>query len=285
MWVLYAVLNPIADASRNVFSKKASMRVNFLLVSWVNNFVPMVLFLPVLFLVELRFNYHFFEAVFISGIVNVAAAILYHRAIQIGDISAVVPMLSFTPLFLLIFSPLLVNEFPDATGLAGIILIVTGSYLLNINMKVRGIFSPLRSIIKDRGTRYMLIVAAIWSISANFDKRGIEASSVWQYIFFINLFVTTIITIFIGTKGLIKTEAMKPEWKNLLLVGLITGFGFFVHMTALSLTLVAYVVSLKRTAGMISVGLGYFFLNEKNIRERFLGSFIMFIGVLLIVLF
>lgn len=60
---------------------------------------------------------------------------------------------------------------------------------------------------------------------------------------------------------------------------------YFVHMTAISMTLVAYVIALKRTAGMISVVFGFFFLNEQNIRERLLGSTIMFIGVLFIVLF
>jgi drug/metabolite transporter (DMT)-like permease len=55
-------------------------------------------------------------------------------------------------------------------------------------------------------------------------------------------------------------------------------------MVALSLTLVAYVIALKRLSGLISVFLGYYFLKERKIKERLLGAFIMFLGVLLIVL-
>jgi len=77
---------------------------------------------------------------------------------------------------------------------------------------------------------------------------------------------------------------LKAEYKNLLAVGLLTSAVFFVHMTAITLTLVVYVVSIKRTGGMISVFLGYFIFKEKNIRQRFLSSAIMFAGVLLIVL-
>src|SRR4030067_2638417 len=126
MWVIYAVLNPFIDASRNVFSKKASMNVDSLVVSWINNFIPFLLYLPVLFFIELKFNQQFFIAVLISGTVNTVVTILYHRAISKGDISVVVPMLSFTPLYLLIISPIIIGEFPDLKGLTGIILIVAG---------------------------------------------------------------------------------------------------------------------------------------------------------------
>jgi len=285
MWVIYAVLNPFIDASRNVFSKKASLNVDSLVVSWVNNFVPFLLFLPVVFFIELKFNQQFIISVIISGTINTAAAILYHRAISQGEISVVVPMLSFTPLFLLVISPIIVGEFPTSKGFIGIILIVVGSYLLNVNLKEKGILFPLKSFMKNKATRYMLIVAFIWSISANFDKKGIEASSILQYILFINLFVTIGTTIFIISKGKFSLQSVWRERKNLFFVGALTSLGYFVHMTALAMTLVAYVIALKRTSGMITVVLGYLILKEQNIKERLLGSTIMFLGVLFIVLF
>jgi uncharacterized membrane protein len=54
-------------------------------------------------------------------------------------------------------------------------------------------------------------------------------------------------------------------------------------MTALSLTLAAYVVAMKRMSGVFSVFLGNIFLKEANLRQRLLGSFVMLLGVLLIV--
>lgn len=284
MWVLFASLNPIADAIRNVFSKKASRKVDSLLVSWFNNLIPVIAFTPVIFLVELKFSAEFFISLTISGFANITASILYHRAIAKGDISLVVPMLSFTPLFLLLTSPILIGEFPDTSGLIGILLIVIGSYLLNAKFDVKNIFSPLKALLKQKGTRYMLIVSFVWSLSANFDKRAINVSSVWQHIFFINLFVFCGTTTFLLIKRKLNFAEIKLERNNLFMVGFLTACGFFLHMTALSLTLVAYVIAMKRTAGMISVLLGYFFLDEKNIRNRLLGAAIMFIGVMLIIL-
>jgi uncharacterized membrane protein len=285
MWVIFAILNPVLDASRNVFSKKASLNVDSLVVSWINNFIPLLFCLPIPFFIELNFNEEFILAIIVSGTINTAAAILYHRAISKGDISTVVPILSFTPLFLLIMSPLIIGEYIEWKGIVGIILIVSGSYLLNVNLKKEGIFSPLKSLLKNKGTRYMLIVSFILSISANFDKKGIESSSVLQYLLFINIYITIGTTIFSISKGKFSLQAVWSERKNLFFVGVLTSMAYFVHMTALSMTLVAYVIALKRTAGMISVFLGYFFLKEQNIKERLIGSTIMFTGVLFIVIF
>lgn len=284
MWIIFAILNPIADASRNVFSKKASMNVDSLLVSWSSNIIPLLLFFPSIFFIELKFNQQFILSVIVSGVINFAANILYHRAISKADVSIVVPMLSFTPLFLLIMSPLIVGEFPTMNGVIGIILIVFGSYVLNINLQ-RGFLDPIKSLIENKGTRYMLIVAFIWSISANFDKKGIESSSVLQYIFFVNFLIGVGTTLFLVQKGKLSFSSFWLERKNLLLVGVLTSFGYLFHMLALSMALVAYVIALKRTAGMITVLLGYLFLKEANVKERLLGSAIMFAGVLLIVLF
>jgi drug/metabolite transporter (DMT)-like permease len=285
MWVLFAVLNPISDATRNIFSKRASINADPLIISWFNNLIPLILFLPGIFFVDLIFNYHFFEAVFVSGTINIAAVILYHRSISKGDISVVVPILSFTPLFLLIWSPIIVGEFPGINGIAGIVLIVFGSYLLNLDLKKREFLAPIKAIFVNKGTRYMLIVAVILSISANFDKLGIESASILQYIIFVNLYISAGITIILLLKKKFSVPQIKREYKNLLLVGFLTTLAFIFHMKALSLTLVAYVISIKRTSGMISVFLGYFFLNEKNLRDRLLGAAVMFLGVLLILLF
>lgn len=285
MWLFYALLNPVVDASRNVFSKRASKTIDPLLVTWFNNLIPAIAFSPVLFFIELTFNREFITALIISGFSNIATATLYHRAISKGDISEVVPMLSFTPLFLLLTSPFLINETPDAAGLLGILLITGGSYILNLKDYRRNFLAPFRSLYKNKGTRYMLFVAIIWSISANYDKIGIRATSVWQYAFFINLFVVTGTTLMLLFKKKLQFTEINKEKKNLFLVGILTAMGFFFHMNALSLTLVAYVIALKRTAGLISVFLGHFFLDEPHLKKRFAGALIMFIGVVILVLF
>jgi len=56
-------------------------------------------------------------------------------------------------------------------------------------------------------------------------------------------------------------------------------------MLAINMTLVAYVISIKRTSAIIVVLAGFWFFKEKNTGYRLLGASIMVAGVLCISLF
>lgn len=284
MWVLFALLNPVSEGFRSVLIKKASRQVDPMIIAWANHSLPSLLFFPGLFFIDLHFNNEFIISFLGTSVINIFATILYMRAISQGDISKVMPMMSFTPLFLLITSPILVGEFPHPLGMFGILFIVSGSYLLNSSMRTQGIFAPFKALLKEKGPRYMFFVGLMWSISANLDKIAIQSSSIWQHMILMNIFIFTSLTIILLLKGKLHKQSVLPAKKQLISVSLFTCTTFILHMTALSMTLVAYVVALKRLSGVISVFLGYFALNEPNIRERLLGSIVMFIGVLLILL-
>jgi uncharacterized membrane protein len=283
MWVLFASLNPISEGIRSVFIKKATKDFDSFIISWANNFLPVIVFTPLLFFIKLKFNSLFWIGLGGSSLLNVAANILYMRSISKGDISSVMPMQSFAPIFLLLSSPFLLGEFPNLMGLIGILTGFVGSYLLNLDLTKNSLLDPLKSLVKDKGTRYMLIVAFLWSISANFDKIAIQNSSTWQYMACTNILIFSVITILVLATGRSKINLAAVDKKYLFIISAFTVGSYIFHMTALSLTLAAYVVAMKRMSGVISVFLGNIFLKEANLKQRLLGSFVMLLGVLLIV--
>ncbi len=283
IWLVFASLNPVSDAIRNVISKKASRKVNPAIISWFHNAIPLLLFLPLLFVLELRLTTEFFVAVCISGIINFITAIIYHKAIAEGELSEVIPMISFTPLFLLFLSPLISGELPTAQGIAGVLLITLGSYMLNLQDMSKSLFLPLKKMFSHRPMRLMLIVAFLWSISANYDKVGVSSSSALQYSLFLNLLIVSLSTPYVFFIKKMGYTDIKPELKKLVLVGLFTALSYYFHMMALSMTYVAYVVALKRTSGLLTILQARFFLREGNFRNRIAGAVVMFTGVLLII--
>lgn len=284
MWLVFALLNPLSESIRSLISKKTSEKVDPLVIAWSNYVFPFFCFFPGIFLIELKFSTQFWVAVSITAIINLTATIFYNKALAYGDISSVMPMLSFTPLFLLLTSPILIGEFPNIYGLIGIVLIVSGSYLLNLKAAHKGFLEPLKSLIQNRGTRYMLFVAFIWSISANFDKISINSSSLFQHLIFINIIVFTLLTSLVGLKKKFNKKNLLENKKPLILISALAVGSFIFHMAALSLTLVAYVIALKRLSGLLSVFLGFYFFKESEIKSRLLGAIIMFAGVIFIVL-
>lgn len=160
MLIFLVLLIPIVDAFGNLFSKQAARSgINSLFISWSNNVLTVLLLSPSIFFVPYNFNSGYFYSLTVTGLINIAATVIIMKAISMGDLSQVIPMLSFTPLFMLISSPLIVGEMPKLTGIAGIILVVAGSYLLNIDFRSKDLLSPFRSLVKNKGTRLMLIVA------------------------------------------------------------------------------------------------------------------------------
>jgi uncharacterized membrane protein len=113
----------------------------------------------------------------IGGLLGVVTFALYGKALKGGDMSLTLPMLAFTPLFLLVTSPLTLGEFPSPAGVGGLLCVVGGSYVLNLRERRKGFWGPVRALWTNRFARLMLLVAAIWSVGANVDKLGLRASS------------------------------------------------------------------------------------------------------------
>ncbi len=225
---------------------------------------------------------------FNSALISVAA-VLYMRAIKISPLSLTVPMLAFTPLFLIITSPIMVGEFPSFFGLIGIVLITFGTYTLNIrdisHAPKRAYFAPLKALLKEKGPLIMLFVAAIFSIGANLFKIAIQR---YNPLFFLVVY-NTLNCVFLSPVMLLKSKksikGMQINSKFLFGVGLSHALMDIFVLKAMELAIVPYVISVKRTNILFTTVYGYFLFKVKRIMERLTGVLIMFLGVLLISLF
>ncbi len=118
----------------------------------------------------------FYPAVLTSAGVNTMAALLYYRALQTTEISLAIPMIAFTPLFLVITSAVMLGESPGIFGFVGIACIAVGAYVLARGKAPAGLLDPLRRMRSDAGICAMLGVAFLFSIGANADKLALENS-------------------------------------------------------------------------------------------------------------
>jgi uncharacterized membrane protein len=67
-----------------------------------------------------------------------------------------------------------------------------------------------------------------------------------------------------------------------MILGIIVAVSIFSHMLAISMTNVAYMISLKRTSLLFGVIYGAVLFKEEKIAERLTGAAIMITGVFLI---
>lgn len=282
-WILLAISTAFFESLRDVFYKKSLQSIDEYLVSWSSIFFTVLFLIPSLFFIEIpSLDKPFWIALLIGGVLNTIAYLIFVKALKTSDLSKIAPLTTFTPLFLLITSPFIVGEFPNHWGVIGIVFIVLGSYVLNLKQKNKGYLYPFQALLKETGSRLILIVAFLWSITSNFDKVGVQNSSPIFWIISVYACIALLMFPVMFQKSQTPLQQIKQNWKKLILIGLFNAITVACQMTALTLTLVAYVIAVKRTSGLFSVLFGYLIFNEKGIRERFAGSVIMVFGVLFI---
>src|SRR5581483_11603429 len=285
IWFLCSVLTAFFESIKDIFCKGNLKDVDEYMVSLSLTLFALPFLVPLLFFMKIpHLGNRFWTALFFGGSLNVIATILYMKAIKYSDLSITVPMVAFTPLFLLITSPLIVGEFPRLLGLVGIVLIVAGSYILNIKEKHRGYLAPFRALLKERGSKLMLIVAFIWSITSNFDKIGVQNSSPIFWIIAIDTFIAIVMAPVVFYKSQRDVKRISEGLMTLIPIGLFGGLTAIFQMKALTLTYVAYVISIKRTSTIMSVFFGHLIFNERGIKERLIGVLTMILGVLFVTL-
>ena len=287
MWIILSALTALSQSLQDIFSKKNLLKnIDEYLVSWSLAFFAFLFLIHILIINKIpAIGDNFWWIAIIGGVLNLFAFVLYIKAIKSSDLSITVPMMAFTPIFLLLTSPFMVGEFPNLAGISGVVLIAVGSYVLNIKERKNGFLKPFSSLIKEKGPKLMLGVALIWSITSNIDKIGVQNSSP---IFWATTNTALIATFLLPIILMRKNKPLKEIFSNsksLIPLGIFNALVKFFQMNAVNLAMVSYVISIKRTSILLSVILGVLIFKEKNIKERLIGVIIMFIGVLLITLF
>lgn len=283
-WLLFALLCAFFEATRVAVSKRALQRVNEHTVNWAMRAFSLPFVVIPLFFVGLPAVKAGFWHVAIAVIpLAVLANVLYMRAIKVSPLSLTIPFLSFTPLFLLLTSPIILHEFPSALGILGIVLIVGGSYVLNIEKG--SLIGPFRAIWIQRGSLLMLIVAFIFSITSNVDKVAVLRSSPFFWVFVFNFLMAAAFFPLMLAKSKNAFREIRANYRSLFGVGLLNGLTLLFQMIAIKMALVSYVISVKRLSVLFSVVYGFLLFREKDVKKRLAGAALMFFGVVVITLY
>jgi len=129
MWLLFASLTALFEACKDATGKQSLKTLDEYSVLFSFMAVGVGLLWPVLMISGgvPPIQPGFWWAIFIGGGLNILAFILYVKALKMADMSLTVPLVTLTPLFLLVTSPLIVQEWPTSADAAGVVLLIIGS--------------------------------------------------------------------------------------------------------------------------------------------------------------
>ena len=227
----------------------------------------------------------FWAVLAISAPLVVWAMFLYLRAIAIAPLSLTAPLLAWTPVFSAGFSALVLRELPSLPGLAGVLLVAGGSWLLFASAGCDAL-EPLRCLARERGARLMLAVALIFSVTSALGKLGLQHSSAGLFgpVYVAALAIGLIlVSLLRGRAGELAAQLRPNRW--FVAIGGGVAAMTLLHFAAIGMTQVAYMVAVKRSSLLASVVIGRVFFGERGLRRRLPGAALMLAGVVLLALF
>lgn len=285
-WFYLAMICALSLALADVYTKKYFCDYSGVDILLVRLGIPGILLLPftVYFgISDLPIEFWYYAIVLVP--LEIAAMWLYVLAIRDAPLYLTLPYLSFTPVFNIAVGYIILNETVDMKGGAGILLVVIGSYLLNLdqfNQSGSGLFAPLTAIYKLKNSRLMLIAAAIYSLTSVLSKRAMQYSEPAVFgAHYYTLVGMAFLSIMLFTQPE-KLQLIRKRTKANLVVGSYMAIMIATHFLAIAQIEAAYMIAVKRTSVIFGMLLGAWMFKEIATYQHFTAAILMVTGVFFI---
>ncbi len=217
---------------------------------------------------------------------EILAMLLYMQAIRDHPLSLTMPYLAFTPVFVVLTGWLVLGESIDGAGLIGIALVVAGGWLLNVVHASlrdwRTWFDPLHAILNEPGSRLMLGVAAIYSMTSVMGKGAQQYTTpeAMGAFYYVAIGLVTAIIFSLRDPGILRRTLRRPA--AVFAVAGMNAVMVITHFVAISMVEVAYMISVKRTSLLFGIIFGAIWFREDGLVSRLPAGILMVFGVYLI---
>ncbi len=278
-----ALFHVLWNSSLKMSDDKPSA-VLLMMVVTVSGFIPCVLwwnpverlFVPSIFLSALAAGFFFF-------LYQYFVALSYDK----GDLTLVYPLTVTGPVYIVLWSHLLLGERISLAGAGGIILIIYGAVTLQTDRFTffsGGAGGGNLFIQKRAGALTALCAAFFYSFGAVADKLGVMGGNIVLY----TITLSVIMLIFHLTRMVFQkqTGAVKRELKaNPLVIaggGVVMLLSFITFRIGLEEVYASYASALRQVSTLFGLGIGYLVFRETLTLGRILSSCLIVAGAVLI---
>ena len=213
---------------------------------------------------------------------------LYMLAIRDHPLSLTLPYLAFTPVFVIGVAGVLLGERVSARGALGILLVVTGAWLLNAGQARlqdwRSWTVPLTAAFRNPGSAKMLAVAAIYAVTATLGKKAMQHLPPETFGAFYYVVLGATVFVFLVLPRPRRLAPLSERPLAVLSVGGLMAVMVFTHFLAIQQVEVAYMIAVKRLSLVFGILFGALLFREERMATRLPAGLIMVAGVALILI-
>lgn len=285
MWLVLALLSSVSTSFYHVFKKKLVVGLEPVNTALFIRVFSLLIFSPALFFLEFG-TFEISAALLVllvsASVLGAIATVLVVIAFKHTEVSKITPTYTFLPALLLVTSYLVLGELPSIRGIAGVLLIVAGAYLINVHHHGLHPIEPFVNITKDKGSRALVIAMLIYSLTSNLDKVALEYVPPLVWMVGVSVVGTLVLTPLAMTKPAFERKKVMRKSKLLFLVAMASGLGLLTQFVAIQHTYVSYVFAIKRTDVIFTIILSWFFFKEHDFIRRLEGAVLMVLGAVIV---
>lgn len=135
MWLLFAVLSSIFAAVTSILAKVGIENVNSNLATAIRTVVVLIMAWMIVFITDAQsgigeISKKSWTFLILSGLATGASWLCYYKAIQIGDVSKVVPIDKMSIVFTILMAFIFLHEQVNFKSIIGMLLITAGTLFM-----------------------------------------------------------------------------------------------------------------------------------------------------------
>ncbi len=216
------------------------------------------------------------------------ATFLYMAAIRSSPLHLTVPYMAFTPVLNIFTGWFFLDEMVSMQGVGGITLVVLGAYLLNFRYEhlhsARALLEPLTAIIREPGSRLMLMAATIYSLVSVLGKKAFAYTDPVTFaLYYYVILAACYVAYYSWRRPAALVLVIRRPVSNAI-IGLLLAVMIVSHFIALAQVEVAYMIAVKRSSLLFGILYGAFMFKEAGLGLHFLAGSVMVAGIVLIVM-
>jgi drug/metabolite transporter (DMT)-like permease len=246
-----------------------------------------ILYLPILFLVRGEIPPLGWLMIVLSSVFEATYFIAIAKAYRGGDLSVVYPLARGTaPALLLLWSTAILRERLAVGGVAGVVLIAIGLYVINLP-RLGAWREPLRAL-RQTGPRWALLAGLSTSLYTAIDKVGVGLVTPLLYVYVAlcvtTLWLTPVTFREVGWQALKQELRASPLWTVVAGFMTLAAYGIVVVTMRMG-TPASYAGSVREFSVVLGAAYGVWVLKESGGPMRIAGSLLVAGGAAMIGMF
>lgn len=289
-WYWLALISAVLSALAAILQKKVLFGISALRFSLiVSLFIALFSSLLLKYAAFDKVNFASLTVLFIKSIINASAFLCIMISLKHLELSRTLPVLASSPMIVALLAFIFLGESLSITEVAGMTLIVSGTYILELK-KDENLINPFRIFVQSKYHRIILTALLLMSVTSILDKLlltkfklpPITFLVIQNYFFMILFFIIWKVNRINNNQEKLFSGLQLNIVLTIILIAVVTIGYRWTQIESTKLAPVGLVISLKRLSVLFAVVIGAKLFKEENYFRKVIATIFIVSGALLI---